>query len=97
MPDNAPNFTGETMTGIIIEGKGGPEVLKPAEMPRPVPGPGQVLVKVQAAGVNRPDIQQRIGAYPPPAGHSLLPGLEIGVMGPAPGRRHHGPIQSSLQ
>ena len=77
MPDNAPNFTGETMTGIIIEGKGGPEVLKPAEMPRPVPGPGQVLVKVQAAGVNRPDIQQRIGAYPPPAGHSLLPGLEI--------------------
>ena len=66
-----------TMTAIKIDGKGGPEVLVPAEMPVPIPGPGQVLVKVAAAGVNRPDVQQRLGAYPPPPGHSPLPGLEI--------------------
>lgn len=66
-----------TMTGISLNGKGGPEVLQPAAMPVPVPGPGQLLVKVAAAGVNRPDVQQRMGAYPPPAGHSPLPGLEI--------------------
>ena len=65
------------MTAIIIDGKGGPEVLKPARLPVPQPGNGQILVKVAAAGVNRPDIQQRIGAYPPPPGHSPLPGLEI--------------------
>ena len=67
----------ETMTAIVLEGKGGPEVLKPLALAVPRPGPGQILVKVAAAGVNRPDIQQRIGAYPPPAGHSPLPGLEI--------------------
>jgi NADPH2:quinone reductase len=65
------------MTAIAITEKGGPDVLKPTELPTPKPAPGQVLVKVKAAGVNRPDIQQRIGAYPPPAGHSPLPGLEI--------------------
>jgi NADPH2:quinone reductase len=67
----------ETMTAIVLEGKGGPEVLKPVAQAVPKPGSGQILVKVAAAGVNRPDIQQRIGAYPPPAGHSPLPGLEI--------------------
>jgi NADPH:quinone reductase len=67
----------ETMTAIVLEGKGGPEVLQPRAQPVPKPGSGQILVKVAAAGVNRPDIQQRIGAYPPPAGHSPLPGLEI--------------------
>ncbi len=67
----------ETMTAIVLEGKGGPEVLKPLAQMVPKPGSGQILVKVAAAGVNRPDIQQRIGAYPPPAGHSPLPGLEI--------------------
>ena len=67
----------ETMTGIVIRGKGGPEVLEPAELPIPAPGAGQVLIKVEAAGVNRPDIQQRLGAYPPPPGHSPLPGLEV--------------------
>jgi NADPH2:quinone reductase len=46
-------------------------------MPVPVPGAGQILVKVAAAGVNRPDVQQRMGAYPPPLGHSPLPGLEV--------------------
>lgn len=67
----------DTMTAVVIDGKGGPEVLKPRTQPVPKPSPGQILVKVAAAGVNRPDIQQRIGAYPPPAGHSPLPGLEI--------------------
>ena len=66
-----------TMTAIVIDGKGGPEVLVPREVPVPKPGEGQVLVKVAAAGVNRPDVQQRLGAYPPPPGHSPLPGLEI--------------------
>jgi putative PIG3 family NAD(P)H quinone oxidoreductase len=65
------------MTAVAISTPGGPEVLKPVEMPKPKPGAGQVLVKVAAAGVNRPDVQQRIGAYPPPPGHSTLPGLEI--------------------
>lgn len=66
-----------SMTGIALNGKGGPEVLQPQSMPVPTPGPGQILVKVAAAGVNRPDVQQRMGAYPPPPGHSPLPGLEI--------------------
>ena len=65
------------MTGIALNGKGGPEVLQPQSMTVPTPGPGQILVKVAAAGVNRPDVQQRMGAYPPPPGHSPLPGLEI--------------------
>ncbi len=66
-----------TMSAVTIDGKGGPEVLKPATVPVPSPAAGQILVKVAAAGVNRPDVQQRMGAYPPPAGHSPLPGLEI--------------------
>lgn len=66
-----------TMTSIVIDGKGGPEVLKPQILPVPQAGDGQILVKVAAAGVNRPDVQQRMGTYPPPAGHSPLPGLEI--------------------
>ena len=69
--------TPQTMTAVAISTPGGPEVLKPAEIPTPKVGAGQVLVKVAAAGVNRPDVQQRIGAYPPPPGHSTLPGLEI--------------------
>ncbi len=56
---------------------GGPEVLVPARGPVPRPGPGEVLVKVHAAGVNRPDIMQRQGGYNPPPGASLIPGLEI--------------------
>ena len=67
----------ETMTVIAIEGKGGPDVLRPRVEPVPKPAPEQMLVKVTAAGVNRPDVQQRLGAYPPPATHSPLPGLEI--------------------
>jgi putative PIG3 family NAD(P)H quinone oxidoreductase len=65
------------MTVIGISKPGGPEVLLPETRPVPVPGPGEILVKVMAAGVNRPDVSQRSGSYPPPPGASDLPGLEI--------------------
>lgn len=65
------------MTAIAIAKPGGPEVLTPVKLPVPVPGQGQVLVKVRAAGVNRPDVLQRQGAYPPPPGAPQTPGLEI--------------------
>ena len=67
----------ETMTAVLITGKGGPEVLVSHKVPTPQPGPGQLLVKVAAAGVNRPDVLQRKGLYPAPKGHSEIPGLEI--------------------
>jgi NADPH2:quinone reductase len=67
----------ETMTVIAIQGKGGPEVLVAETRPVPQPGDGQVLIKVEAAGVNRPDVLQRKGLYPAPKGHSELPGLEV--------------------
>lgn len=67
----------QTMLAIEISTPGGPEVLKAAQRPRPVPGKGQVLIQVKAAGVNRPDVFQRKGMYPPPAGASDLPGLEV--------------------
>lgn len=70
----------EKMTAITISAKGGPEVLQAASLPVPVPGPGQVLIKVAAAGVNRPDVLQRKGLYPAPKGHSELPGLEVSGM-----------------
>jgi NADPH2:quinone reductase len=66
----------ETMRAVEISEPGGPEVLKPAERPRPTPGPGQVVIKVHWAGVNRPDALQRAGNYAPPANASDLPGLE---------------------
>ncbi|MGE4372532.1 MAG: NAD(P)H-quinone oxidoreductase [Xanthobacter sp.] len=66
-----------TMTAITIGAFGGPEVLVPGERPTPVPGPGEILVKVETAGVNRPDVMQRKGLYPPPPGASDVPGLEI--------------------
>jgi putative PIG3 family NAD(P)H quinone oxidoreductase len=65
------------MTVIGISKPGGPEVLLPETRAVPVPGPGEILVKVAAAGVNRPDVAQRSGVYPPPPGASDLPGLEI--------------------
>jgi NADPH2:quinone reductase len=65
------------MTVIGISKPGGPEVLLPETRPVPVPGAGELLVKVAAAGVNRPDVAQRSGSYPPPPGASDLPGLEI--------------------
>lgn len=67
----------ETCRAIEIKAPGGPEVLVPTTRPMPVPGPGQVLVQVHAAGVNRPDVAQRQGGYPPPPGASDIPGLEI--------------------
>ena len=67
----------ETMSAIEISTPGGPEALKPKTLPTPKPAAGQILVKVAAAGVNRPDLMQRAGLYPPPPGHSPLPGLEI--------------------
>ncbi|WP_324807105.1 NAD(P)H-quinone oxidoreductase [Sphingomonas sp. LY29] len=66
-----------TMRAVEISSPGGPEVLSLAERPTPQPGPGEVLVRVAAAGVNRPDVLQRKGAYPPPPGASDIPGLEI--------------------
>jgi NADPH2:quinone reductase len=65
------------MTVIGISKPGGPEVLVPQTRALPVPGLGEILVKVHAAGVNRPDVSQRSGSYPPPPGASDLPGLEI--------------------
>ena len=65
------------MICVEISQPGEPEVLKPAERPDPVPGPGEVLIRVAAAGVNRPDVLQRRGAYPPPPGASDIPGLEV--------------------
>jgi len=67
----------DTMTAIEITEHGGPEVLKPVRRPVPAPGDGEVLIKVAAAGVNRPDLAQRAGLYPPPPGASDLPGLEV--------------------
>ncbi len=67
----------ESMIAIEISAPGGPEVLKPCTRPVPEPSEGEVLVRVAAAGVNRPDIIQRMGLYPPPPGASDLPGLEI--------------------
>ncbi len=67
----------ETMIAIDPASPGGPEVLQPVERPVPQPGPGEVLIKVAAAGVNRPDVLQRRGMYPPPPGAPSVPGLEI--------------------
>jgi putative PIG3 family NAD(P)H quinone oxidoreductase len=67
----------QEMTIIEISQPGGPEVLKPAKRPMPQPGKGEVLIKVAAAGVNRPDVLQRQGMYPPPPGAPDYPGLEV--------------------
>lgn len=67
----------DTMTCIEIAEPGGPEVLKAVQRPIPQPGDGEVLVRVRAAGVNRPDVMQRQGMYPPPPGAPDIPGLEI--------------------
>ena len=65
------------MTVVAIREPGGPEVLTPELRPVPQPAAGEILVKVAAAGVNRPDIMQRLGLYPPPEGATDIPGLEI--------------------
>ncbi len=74
------------MRAVVITTPGGPEVLRPEDVPDPVPGPGEVLVEVRAAGVNPADALQRMGAYPPPPGAPPYPGLEcsgrISALGP---------------
>jgi putative PIG3 family NAD(P)H quinone oxidoreductase len=68
----------ETMTAIAVEGGKGPaEALKPERIARPEPRPGQILIQVKAAGVNRPDLLQRMGGYPPPPGAPATMGLEV--------------------
>ena len=69
--------TPEKMQAIEIAEPGGPEVLRLTERPVPRPGPGEVLIKVAAAGINRPDILQRMGLYPPPPDAPDIPGLEV--------------------
>ena len=79
------------MTVVAISRPGGPEVLIPETRPVPQPGADEILIKVEAAGVNRPDVAQRSGSYPPPPGASDLPGLEVAGVVAAVGsnaRRH---------
>jgi putative PIG3 family NAD(P)H quinone oxidoreductase len=71
------NTPPETMVAIDPEAAGGPEVLVAVERPVPRPGRGEVLIRVAAAGVNRADIMQRLGLYPPPPGAPSIPGLEV--------------------
>lgn len=88
------------MTAIAITAPGGPDVLKPEQMALPLPKEGEVLIKVAAAGVNRPDVLQRQGGYPPPPGAPLTPGLEVaGVVvarGAAAKRYRDGDAVSAL-
>jgi putative PIG3 family NAD(P)H quinone oxidoreductase len=73
------------MEAIDPDEAGGPEVLVPVRRPVPRPGPGELLIRVAAAGVNRPDVLQRRGAYPPPPGAPTIPGLEVAGMVAATG------------
>src|SRR6185503_17421067 len=66
-----------TMRAIEIAEPGGPDVLRVVQRPVPEPRAGEALVRVVAAGVNRPDVMQRMGKYPPPPGTTDIPGLEI--------------------
>ena len=72
-----PAMSEKTMLAMGFDAPGGPEVLRAEQVPVPQPGPGQVLIKVAHAGVNRPDVLQRQGGYPPPKGASPIPGLEV--------------------
>jgi NADPH2:quinone reductase len=67
----------DRMTVVAIRQPGGPEMLTAETRPLPKPGPGEILVKIAAAGVNRPDVMQRMGLYPPPPGATDIPGLEV--------------------
>jgi len=88
------------MTAIAIRAPGGPEMLVPEERPVPQPAPGEVLVKVVAAGVNRPDVMQRMGHYPPPKGATDIPGLELAgevvALGPGVQRWKVGDAMTAL-
>jgi putative PIG3 family NAD(P)H quinone oxidoreductase len=88
----------ESMTAIAVEGGKGPaEALKPVQVARPEPGPGQIRIKVRAAGINRPDILQRLGGYPPPPGAPDTMGLEVaGEVDVAAGRWKAGDAVCAL-
>lgn len=81
------------MKAIDPDAPGGPEVLRPVERPVPRPGPGDVLIRVAAAGVNRPDVLQRRGLYPPPPGAPSIPGLEVAGTVEALGEAVDGLVQ----
>ena len=94
-PKELPKEMPKDMAAVGFDAPGGPDVLKIQQLPTPRPGPGEVLIKVAFAGVNRPDVIQRQGFYPPPPGASPIPGLEIsgtiamlgqGVVTPIPGQ-----------
>jgi NADPH:quinone reductase-like Zn-dependent oxidoreductase len=82
------------MRAVVCREAGGPEVLEVREVPEPTPGPGEVVIDIAAAGVNRPDLQQRLGVYPPPPGASDVLGLEcsgtISAVGDGVERWHVG-------
>ncbi|MCO6391357.1 zinc-binding dehydrogenase [Aliihoeflea aestuarii] len=88
------------MTAIAITQPGGPLVLKPERRALPEPREGEILIRVRAAGVNRPDVQQRKGAYPPPPDASDLPGLEaageVAALGPNVTRWRVGDLVTAL-
>ena len=76
----------QTMRAIVARTPGGPEVLALVERPVPTPGEGQILIRVEAAGVNRPDMLQRMGQYQPPPGASDVWGLRWRVRWPRSAR-----------
>jgi putative PIG3 family NAD(P)H quinone oxidoreductase len=90
----------QKMRAVAISRPGGPEVLEPVTLPRPEPGPGQILIRLSYAGVNRPDALQRAGSYAPPKGASLLPGLEgageVVALGPGAARWRVGDAVAAL-
>lgn len=90
----------QTMRAVEISAPGGPEVLREVTRPVPAPGPGEILIRVAHAGVNRPDALQRAGAYDPPPGASDLPGLEaaghVAAVGPGGGRWKEGDAVTAL-
>jgi len=89
-----------TMTAIVAREAGGPEVLVPAERKVPEPGPGEILIEVAAAGINRPDVLQRQGLYPPPKGASDILGMEVAgkvaALGPGAVRFKEGDLVCAL-
>jgi len=88
------------MTAIVAREAGGPEVLVPAERKVPEPGPGEILIEVAAAGINRPDVLQRQGLYPPPKGASDILGMEVAgkvaALGPGAVRFKEGDLVCAL-
>ncbi len=95
-----PSSLPDNMICIGIREPGGPEALKPETRPLPKPGPGEVLIRVTAAGVNRPDVMQRQGLYPAPPGASDIPGLEaagtIAALGDGASRWNKGDAVTAL-